>query len=1452
MKNFLTNCFFLFTATISCLAQSNYSHTNCQLTTSAYTDISGTGTAIAMTNAQSGNSSTAQNIGFNFTFNGTVFTQFMIHADGILRFGTAAPGAATLIATNPGSTYGGVFTSTSTLFQNIVMPLFCDLVQGTATPQYHVQVTGVAPDRVCTIQWKNVRDADNSASTLEHQFENMEFQLKLYETTNNIEIVFGNWIPSANAVASRFSIVGIKASSTSFIAHYKRNAFDDFQLTEFFDQQVSAILTNQYPFRNSKIPSAGHTMKFFGKLANDINVAELYTDDFIPKTGTVTKNIQVRIKNEGNNAATNIPVTLTVSGANSFAETINIASLAPAADQVISFSAFAVPVKGNQTVNVTVAPTTDARPENNTKQSNQQVTTGRSQTYDNSKRVFAGVGFGSNIGMMAIKMYGNGSRKISQIRTRFQTYNLPFDIRIYEDGGAGGAPSASSIFTSTPFKTDSDNEFIIPVNPAVTVTGDYYIVVAQRGTINIGNEYFFQYPVASQRIFTAGLNLSNWTEEVASKPFNNIVRVFEEPAVVDVGVEKLTAPSCNYSSAEDVKFSIRNFTNAIHDYALNPVTITGFVRDQVNNITTPFTVLKNSGTIAAGGNEEVTVLTGYNFLPRGSHLFNAKTICATDEEPGNDSLNFRIFNKILVTQSPADSVCNFQPVLLTASIGYLSDHSWYSDRNLTNLIINSSIANIGVLKNDTTFYVKATDYRNCVLTDSVIIRVKKLVPPKPVIDFADTVLSHRNGFIINFTVPPLAGHTINWADLLGTALSGGTIYEVKGFLPQMVNTHFAAYALSGCGGDRDTMRTRYSDGIILNNNNPLTVCDTSFYDPGGAVANYTGTSSFTKTITPATAGKKLKFTIFNLGLGSNSIIRIYDGPSISALQIAELRNTDNGNVVQSFTASNATGELTIEFAGNATSGAGFLAGLTCEDALQYRTIASGNYNTIANWESKTINASNYTPATRLPTKGDDTVRILHTITIAGQIPVDQTIVETSGNLIIPSSTSLQINKVIPGVEVTVNGTMTVNSNGVVFSTGFTNHGKVVVNGTLINNGNINTDTLIMSGNGSPSVLSGTGAITKLQINGTAGVQINGNIRITQNLNLLNGIVTINPANFILLPAAFGPVIEGGSAVSYIDGKVRWQTFSDSEPLHFPLGDGGIYRPISLLVEQNSFDDFVEYEAEMIKAAPTTRTLPGTLTNVNSQWYHRVSITNGASFFTNARIMISYEAGDGVQNETILRVAKDDGGSNWLDIGGAGTSAITGSILSDPFTSFSDFVLANINGVVVPLNLLSFTGNKQNNNALLQLKTANEINVKHFEVQRSDNGQTFQTIGTVLAGGSVYSILDENIFTASTVVFYRLKSVDVDGRFTYSDIIKLNKQTNAALTVYPNPVGDILTISGLKQKGTLLLFNAQGQLLQQQIVTAQTITMNMSSYAKGIYLLQFRADGEVENQKIIKQ
>ncbi len=233
----------------------------------------------------------------------------------------------------------------------------------------------------------------------------------------------------------------------------------------------------------------------------------------------------------------------------------------------------------------------------------------------------------------------------------------------------------------------------------------------------------------------------------------------------------------------------------------------------------------------------------------------------------------------------------------------------------------------------------------------------------------------------------------------------------------------------------------------------------------------------------------------------------------------------------------------------------------------------------------------------------------------------------------------------------------------------------------------------------------------------------------------------------------------------------------------------------------------------------------------------------------------------LDNKMVTGIAPNDNPFtfNWARLGTAlnngnttnGLITVVMDLLDGNYSSFDNLKIESAN-IALPLNLLSFSGSKQNNDAVLHWKTANEINVSRFEVQRSSDGQTFTTLGNVAAGGSLYSFTDANTFSNRTVAFYRLKSIDADGRFTYSNIIKLSKQASGLITVFPNPVNDVLTIGGIKQGGFIRLFDANGKLFQQQAVIAQTMTIDISKLAKGIYLLQYLMDGEVMSQKIIKQ
>ena len=131
------------------------------------------------------------------------------------------------------------------------------------------------------------------------------------------------------------------------------------------------------------------------------------------------------------------------------------------------------------------------------------------------------------------------------------------------------------------------------------------------------------------------------------------------------------------------------------------------------------------------------------------------------------------------------------------------------------------------------------------------------------------------------------------------------------------------------------------------------------------------------------------------------------------------------------------------------------------------------------------------------------------------------------------------------------------------------------------------------------------------------------------------------------------------------------------------------------------------------------------------------------------------------------------------------------------SSFSSFYFASNNITVLPLDLLTFTGQLQNNNSvLLNWKTENEVNTSHFVVERSADGIRYSGIGNVTAngrnntGGSFnYSFTDNDAINQSSQrLYYRLKMVDIDGSYKYSNIISVSfPLITGKLSIAPNPV-----------------------------------------------------------------
>jgi hypothetical protein len=180
---------------------------------------------------------------------------------------------------------------------------------------------------------------------------------------------------------------------------------------------------------------------------------------------------------------------------------------------------------------------------------------------------------------------------------------------------------------------------------------------------------------------------------------------------------------------------------------------------------------------------------------------------------------------------------------------------------------------------------------------------------------------------------------------------------------------------------------------------------------------------------------------------------------------------------------------------------------------------------------------------------------------------------------------------------------------------------------------------------------------------------------------------------------------------------------------------------------------------------------------------------------------------------------------------------------------------------VPLTLLSFGAAFENCNTVLSWSTTNEQNTGWFEIERASSASpsAWVVAGRVNASGNTssqrnYSYTDAPGTTAGKWL-YRLKMIDLNGRFTYSQVLPVSgKCGEASVLAYPNPVQNgklFITATGLGQIATGVLKAADGRIVYSgKIINGQN-TINIEKIPAGIYLLSVQDEnGATIHHKVI--
>jgi len=526
----------------------------------------------------------------------------------------------------------------------------------------------------------------------------------------------------------------------------------------------------------------------------------------------------------------------------------------------------------------------------------------------------------------------------------------------------------------------------------------------------------------------------------------------------------------------------------------------------------------------------------------------------------------------------------------------------------------------------------------------------------------------------------------------------------------------------------------------------------------------------------------------------------------------------------------------------------------------------------------------------------------------------------SGNLTAPNDfANLVINKIAPTGTVQLNNNIDVSEDFTISNANsiFNLNGKYMkVGGDWTNWNDLGTNNTGMTGstvefNGSVNqnytvTNANPDTLYNVVINKSAGnvllTGVNSSLFISNTLTLTSGnIVTGNTLEVFTKLNSAAAIAPGHGPNSYVQGRLRRALYLGS--LDFPVGDPLVPNAGAQKGYENANITFtsstvvrnvlcwfnlwpgatpngpVGFDPCAVVPAPSSYTTQYDLLPILNNGYWSFQRTS-ASFNGTYNITL-YNTGGTNASGTYWSVAYAPIASNvslqasWGLYGSCvstSTMAIdkrngmNSPVLAAGASSFNHNYAAVQSTVALPVELLYFTAEPRGEEVICKWETASELNNDFFEVQRSTNGKDFETLGKVQGFGPgsstsrrEYSFVDPEL--CKDIRYYRLKQVDIDGRFSYTDVVAINCKTETGLDVYPNPANNAITYQfnqSLDGKAIISIVDIAGRQVYSEQVDAlkgmNQVTTNISQLASGVYYLRIsKADsnGEMLQTKFFK-
>ncbi len=474
------------------------------------------------------------------------------------------------------------------------------------------------------------------------------------------------------------------------------------------------------------------------------------------------------------------------------------------------------------------------------------------------------------------------------------------------------------------------------------------------------------------------------------------------------------------------------------------------------------------------------------------------------------------------------------------------------------------------------------------------------------------------------------------------------------------------------------------------------------------------------------------------------------------------------------------------------------------------------------------------------------------------------------------------------------GDLTINNGGYLDLDG-TADGTLSIGGHYTNNHNAagfeeGGSTIIFNGSANQNITTNsfTESFNNVTLSKSAGalvLQNNISLLTTATLSLfddqvdLNGnqLTLNNPATGAITRTSGSIVEESGAASGNNSGKINWVmgTTTGSHVFPFASAIGGTYIPFTFNLNSGNAGTV---SLSTYGTPATNLPWPSSPTNVSNLYssvglspdnraatadrFWQIDETGGSA---NADITFSYltsELPASPYNDHTQMMAQrwDASSSSWDEtvIAGQTRGTITGGyyLTAPGITSFSPWTLGHLSSPL-PVELLEFNAESNKNVVNLNWATASEKNTDYFLVERSKDGESFETVSYVKASGNSINTLEYYSTDFKPIggqSYYRLKMVDYDGFYEYSQLVPVTIDNNTnTLSAGRIQNGWNVFYSTQSEDAMLELLNSMGQIIKVIPLNKgndQNTSLIPDQISNGVYFLRLIDRSKEEIVKVV--